>query len=152
MHTKGLQGVVAAETAISDIDGEQALLRYSGYDVKELAEHSFFEEVVFLLHYGRLPTVAELDEFSAQLVKERELDHFTSRLMPTMAEVTSPMSMLRTIVSASSAYDPDGWEVPENDAANLRKSIRLVARVPQMIAAYWRLSKGRWPVDPDPEL
>ncbi|MGH2703603.1 MAG: citrate/2-methylcitrate synthase [Actinomycetota bacterium] len=152
MTTKGLQDVVAAETAISDIDGRDGILWYAGYDIKDLAEHCTFEEIFHLVHQRELPTRKELEELSSQLVKERELDHFTARLMPTMADVASPMSMLRTIVSASSAYDPDGWEAPENHEANLRKSIRLTARLPQMIAAYWRIRNGMEPIEPDPGL
>ncbi|MGH2812756.1 MAG: citrate/2-methylcitrate synthase [Actinomycetota bacterium] len=152
MTEKGLRDVVAAETAVSDIDGQQGLLWYVGYDIKDLAEHSTFEEVVYLLHHKELPTSKQLEEVSAQLAKERELDDFTKGLLPTMADFTSPMSMLRTIISASSAHDPDGWESPENDEANLRKAFRLIARTPQMLAGYQRLRDGKEPIEPNPTL
>lgn len=152
ISSEGLKDVVAAKTSISSIDGVEGILWYAGYDVRDLAEHCTFEEIVYLLHHLELPDKSQLEECATLLAKERELDHFTNRLMPTMADVTSPMSMLRTIVSASSAYDPDGWEPPENDAANLRKSYRLMARLGQMLGAYWRLRNQRWPVDPLPEL
>jgi citrate synthase len=149
---KGLRDVVAAETSISDIDGGRGLLWYVGYDITDLAENSTFEEVVYLLHNKELPDSRQVDEITTQLAKERELDDFTRDLLPKMIEVTSPMSMLRTMVSASSAHDPDGWEGPENDEANLRKAIRLVARIPQMIAGYRRLRDGKSPLDPNPSL
>jgi citrate synthase len=153
LGTKGLRDVVAAETAASDIDGEKGILWYVGYDIKELAAaRSSFEETFYLLHFHELPNASQLHELSAQLVKERDLDNFTRQLLPTMAKEASPMSMLRTLVSASSAFDPDGWERPDNDEANLRKAIRLTARIPQMIAGYVRLRHGEPLEDPDPDL
>jgi 2-methylcitrate synthase len=150
--SSGLQDVVAAETAISDIDGQKGVLWYAGYDIKDLSSSCTFEEIIYLLHYLELPGVKQLDEMTAQLAKERGLDDFTQRLIPTMAEVASPMSMLRTIVSASSAHDPDGWESPENDEANMRKAVRLIARIPTMIAGYQRLRSGLEPVESRPDL
>jgi citrate synthase len=150
--TKGLEDVVAAETAISDIDGREGKLWYAGYEIRDLAANCSFEEIVYLLHHLELPEPKQLEELTAQLAKERELDDFTERLLPTMADVSSPMSMLRTIVSASSAHDPDGWEPPSNDEANLRKAIRLTARLPQMIAGYQRLREGNEPIAPNLSL
>jgi 2-methylcitrate synthase len=147
---KGLADVVAAETAVSDIDGKLGKLFYAGYDIHDLATYSTFEETVFLIHNGRLPDREELDDLSARLVAERELDSWLQGLMPTFAEVTSPMSMLRTSVSASSAYDPDGWD--QSAAANERKAMRLAARFPTMIATFQRLRTGQHPVPPNPAL
>ncbi|HEX2180378.1 MAG TPA: citrate/2-methylcitrate synthase [Actinomycetota bacterium] len=149
---KGLEGVVAAQTAISDIDVENSCLLYAGYNVTDLVHHSTFEEVIYLLHHRELPTSAQLEQITAQLSAERDLSEFTRQLMVTLASTTSPMSMLRTLVSAASAYDPDGWVVSTNHAANYRKAIRLVARLPQMIASHERLRGGKWPVEPDPKL
>lgn len=152
MPSDGLRGIVATETAISDIDVQACKLMYCGYDVKELAQHSSFEEIIHLLHTRELPTAQELEDLKMQISRERELHDFTKQLLLTMARKSSPMSMLRTIVSAESAYDPDGWVVSTDDGANHRKSVRLVARVPQMIAGYERLRGGKWPVEPDPTL
>jgi citrate synthase len=147
---KGLADVVAAETAVSDIDGKLGKLFYAGYDIHDLATYSTFEETVFLIHNGRLPTREELEDLTARLVAERDLDSWLQGLMPTFAEVTSPMSMLRTSVSASSAYDPDGWD--QSAEANERKAMRLVARFPTMIATFHRLRTGQDPVPPNPAL
>ncbi|MGH2677287.1 MAG: citrate/2-methylcitrate synthase [Actinomycetota bacterium] len=147
---KGLADVVAAETAISDIDGRLGKLWYVGYDIDDLARFSTFEETVFLLHHRRLPDRDELEEVTARLVEERELDQWLQGLMPTFAEVASPMSMLRTSVSAASAYDPDGWD--QSSEASLRKALRLVARFPTMIATYHRQRSGLEQVDPNPKL
>ena len=150
MTEKGLADVVAAQTAISDIDGARGRLWYVGYDIHDLARYSTFEETVFLLHRQRLPTREELEELSERLVVERELDEFLHGLMPTFGEAASPMSMLRTSVSASSAYDPDGWD--QSPEANERKAVRLVARFPTLIAAYHRLRSGDEAVEPNPKL
>ncbi len=146
----GLEEIVAAQTRLSDIDGKLGRLSYVGYDIHDLADHSTFEEVVYLLHHLRLPTQDELEELEEQLVGEREVSGFLFDLMPTLAEQTSPMSMLRTSVSAASAYDPDGWE--NDDAANLRKAVRLIARTPTLIATYHRLRTGQETVPPNPKL
>jgi citrate synthase len=147
---KGLADVIAAQTAISDIDGARGRLWYAGYDIHDLAQYSTFEETVFLLHQGRLPNRQELEDLTERLVAERDLDRFLGELMPTFGEVTSPMSMLRTGISASSAYDPDGWD--QSAEANERKAVRLVARFPTLIAAYHRLRTGEEPVEPNPKL
>jgi citrate synthase len=147
---KGLEDVVAAQTAISDIDGKLGKLWYVGYSIDDLAENSTFEEVVFLLHNGRLPTQTELEEVTEHMVTSRETADFVAGLMPTLAEQTSPMSMLRTSVSAASAYDPDGWD--QSPEANYRKAIRLVSLMPTLIAYYDRHRKDLPIVEPNPKL
>src|SRR5919109_493637 len=147
---KGLADVVAAETALSDIDGKLGKLWYVGYDIHDLARYSTFEETVFLLHNQRLPNRDELEDLSERLIEERELDQFLEGLMPTFAEVSSPMSMLRTCVSAASAYDPEGWD--QSAEANERKAIRLIARFPTMIGTYHRIRSKQDPVPQNPKL
>jgi citrate synthase len=147
---KGLADVVAAETAVSDIDGKLGKLWYVGYDIHELATYSTFEETVFLLHQKRLPTRDELEDVEGRLIEERELDQWLQDLMPTFAEVASPMSMLRTSISAASAYDPDGWD--QSAEANERKAYRLIARFPTLIATYERLRTGKDLIPPNPKL
>ncbi|MGZ8624634.1 MAG: citrate/2-methylcitrate synthase [Actinomycetota bacterium] len=150
MTEKGLREIVAAQTKISDIDGEQGKLWYVGYDIVDLAEHATFEEVVYLLHHGALPTQDELDELNEFLTPERELSPFMSDLMATLAQQASPMSMLRTSISAASTYDPDGWD--DSPAAEYRKAMRLVAETPTFIATYHRLRTGQEIVPPNPKL
>jgi citrate synthase len=147
---KGLADVVAAETAVSDIDGKLGKLWYVGYDIHDLATYSTFEETVFLLQQKRLPTRDELEDLEARLTEERELDQWLEDLMPTFAEVASPMSMLRTCISAASAYDPDGWD--QSAEANERKAYRLIARFPTLIATYERIRSGKDLVPPNPKL
>jgi citrate synthase len=147
---KGLEDIVAAQTALSDIDGKLGKLWYVGYSIDDLAEHSTFEEVVFLLHHQRLPTQSELDDLTEQMVNEREAADFIRDLMPTLAKQTSPMSMLRTSVSAASAYDPDGWD--QSPEANYRKAIRLISLIPTFIAFYDRHRNGLDVVEPNLKL
>lgn len=147
---KGLEGVVAAETAISDIDGKEGRLSYVGYDIHDLAPNATFEEVIYLLHHLELPTNQQLGEIRDQLANEREPNDFVMRLMPHLAENCAPMSMLRTAVSASSAKDPDGWDTSEE--ANYRKAIRLCAVFPTMVAYYDRMRTGKELIQPDPSL
>jgi citrate synthase len=147
---KGLREVIAADTAISDIDGELGRLWYVGYDIADLAEHATFEEVVYLLHNRRLPNQDELDDLNEFLVDSRELSPFLTDLMRTLSQQTSPMSMLRTSISAASAYDPDGWD--ESAEAQYRKAMRLIAKMPTLLAYYERLRTGRDIVPPHPKL
>jgi citrate synthase len=147
---KGLAEVVAAQTALSDIDGKMGVLSYCGYDIHDLARYSTFEEVEYLLHHQRLPTQPELDELCEQMVSERDISGFLRDLLPTLAQQTSPMSMLRTTVSAASAYDPDGWN--QSPEANYRKAIRLIARTPTLLATYHRLRTDQHPIEPNEKL
>ncbi len=150
MTDKGLEEVVAASTRLSDVDGRAGRLWYVGYDIHELAARSTFEEGVYLLHNLRLPTEAELEELNERLVGEREVSRFLAELMPTLAQQTSPMSMLRTSVSAASAYDPDGWD--DSPEANERKAMRLIAKTPTLIAMYHRMRTGQEVVPPNAKL
>ena len=150
MKVTGLEEIVAAQTSLSDIDGKVGLLSYVGYDIHDLATNATFEEVVYLLHHQRLPTQDELDELNELLVSEREPSGFLMDLMQTLAQQTSPMSMLRTSISAASAYDPDGWDMGVD--ANYRKAMRLVAKTPALIAAYHRMRTGQEIVPPNPKL
>ncbi len=150
MTEKGLEEVVAAETRISDIDGKRGRLWYAGYDIADLAEAATYEEVVYLLHHLELPTRSQLEEQNEFLTANREISPFLASLMPTLAQQTSPMSMLRTTISAASAYDPDGWD--DSPEANERKAMRLVAKTPTLIAAYHRLRTGQDVVPPNPKL
>ena len=150
MTEKGLREIVAAQTSVSDIDGVAGRLWYAGYEIHDLAGRASFEEVVHLLHELRLPTQAELDELTDFLVEEREVSRFLRDLMPTLAQQTSPMSMLRTSVSAASAYDPDGWD--DSAEANKRKALRLIAKTPTLLTMYHRLRTGQELVPPNPKL
>ena len=150
MTEKGLREIVAADTKISDIDGAAGRLWYVGYEIADLAEHASFEETIYLLHNLDLPTRTQLEQLNTFLVGERALHPFLARFMPTLAQNTSPMSMLRTGVSASSAFDPDGWD--DSPEAEYRKAMRLIAEIPTMISTYHRSRTGQEIVPPNPDL
>jgi citrate synthase len=147
---KGLEGVVAAETALSDIDGKQGILWYVGYDIHDLADNATFEEVIYLLHNLELPNQSQLEKTKEQLEGEREPDEFVRQLLPQLASDATPMSMLRTAVSASSARDPEGGDTSEQ--AQYRKAMRLCAVFPALVAYYERFRTDKSLVPPDAGL
>ncbi len=148
--TKGLEGVVAANSSICYIDGDKGILAYRGIDIHELADNSNFEEVCYLLWFGKLPTRAELQEFRLQLVRERKLDAQIISLIRQAPRHALPMDVLRTIVSALAFFDPE--EKSNDSEANLRKSVRLTSQIAMIVAAYDRIRKGLPLVEPDRTL
>jgi citrate synthase len=146
---KGLEGVVAAQTKISDVDGRKGKLFYAGYDIADLAAHATFEETIHLLHHLELPTASQLSETVATLRAESTLDPSLVELVASLAERTGPMTTLRTAVSAAAALDPDDQQSPE---ANLRKAYRLMAKTPQIVATYQRLRTGADAIEPRDDL
>lgn len=148
--TKGLEGVVAANSSICYIDGEAGVLAYRGIDIHELAEKSTFEETCYLLWFGKLPTRAELADLNRQLASERKIHSNIFRLMEETPRTATPMDVLRTAVSALSFYDPDAQKV--DHASNIAKAIRLTSQIAMIVAGFDRIRKGKKIVDPDPSL
>src|SRR5579864_2991061 len=138
--SKGLEGVVATTSSICYIDGEQGVLAYRGIDIHELADHSTFEEVCYLLWFGRLPNRSELQELKLNLARERKLDASIISLLHQAPKHALPMDVLRTIVSALSYYDPE--EKVNDHEANVRKAIRVTAQLAYVVAVYDRIRKG----------
>jgi citrate synthase len=146
----GLEGIVAAQSRISDVNGDEGTLIYSGYDIHDLAEHATFEEVVYLLWNGELPTRSALEELTRQLAAETGLPAGIIDLISAIPRTSSPMDMLRTIVSALSLYDPESGDMsPE---ANQRKAVRLTARFPTIVTTFQRVRNGQKPVEPREDL
>ena len=143
---KGLEGVVAAQTSISDIDGQRGRLFYAGYDIADLARHATFEETVYLLHHLALPTRAQLEEENATLRAEQRLDPALLGLVSLVAERATPMTVLRTAISGAAPLDPAADD--DSPEANLRKAYRLVALTPQIVAAFQRLRTGGDAIEP----
>jgi citrate synthase len=133
---RGLREVTAAETRISFVDPLGALY-YSGYDIDDLVERVCYEEVVYLLLYNKLPSKSELDNFRAQLVSEMKLPQAIIESIKSAPLASHPMEVLRTEVSHLSMYDPD--HDYKSDQANKRRAIRLVAKVPTIVATLHRL-------------
>jgi citrate synthase len=144
---KGLEGVVAANSSICYIDGDKGILAYRGIDIHDLADNSTFEEVCYLLWYGRLPTRKELQDLSVNLWRERKLDAGIISYLRQAPRHALPMDALRTTVSALSYFDPE--EKANTRDANVRKSIRLTSQLAMIVAYYDRIRKGVPLVEPD---
>jgi len=145
-----LSGVSVAETSICSIDPDAGVLMYRGYDIVELAEHSSYEEVAYLLLEGELPSGEELDAFKEQLAGARELPAAVITIVDGNAMDASPMETLRTAVSALSFSDPA--EDAIDRASEHRKAVTLIAQLPTIVARYERRRRGKPAVAPDSSL
>jgi len=148
--SKGLEGIVAASTRLSDVQGDVGELIYCGYNINELAGKISYEEVVHLLHRGHLPNCKELAELKASLVAERDLPQGVIDIIKKLPKTTPPMHALRTIVSALGCFDPEC----DNDSmdAQREKAIRLIARIPIAMAYFHRARQGKSLLPPDNSL
>jgi len=146
----GLRNVVAGQTALSTIDGAKGILTYRGIDIHDLAAQSTFEETVFLLHRGTLPTRGQLDAFRKELAAQRKLPDAALSILHALPKTAHPMSALRTVVSALGALDPDAND--DGEAARTRKALRLTAQMATVVATIERIRNGWAPVSPDLQL
>jgi len=148
-YSPGLEGVIAGETSICWVDPDAGLL-YRGYDIHELAAHASYEEIVWLLLRGELPTGEQLGELCRQLAAERALPTQVVSALGQFPPGTHPMDMLRTGVSMLAAFEPELND--HSRQANLRKAVRLIAKVSTLITAGWRIAHSQEPVAPRPDL
>jgi citrate synthase len=142
----GLDGVIAADTAISDVDGTNGKLIYHGYQIEDLAENASFAEVAYLLWYGRLPGKAEYEAFLDSFTGSMDLPIETIMILRMFPKHATPMEVLRTGVSSLGHWDPDSG-VTRRDAV-LRKAIRLTTRIPMLVTANSRIRSGHEPIHP----
>src|SRR5882762_10801469 len=126
----GLEDTVATSSAICYLDGDRGVLAYCGYDIHDLARHSTFEEVCYLLWHRRLPTRAELGDLQSELVAARALPEAVLRLMRTLP-AGDTMDALRTLTSALGHYDPDASD--QSAQANEHKAVRLTAQIASLV-------------------
>ena len=152
LNKAGLEDVVVSTSDICFIDGREGRLVYRGYDVDDLAAQSTFEEVVYLLWFGALPTKKEYDTFYKTIssTASRKLPPKLVDLLRGLPKKTTPMEVLRTGVSALSAFDPDAAD--NSREASVRKATRLTAQMPTLVAAWERIRRGKPLVAPDPKL
>ncbi len=148
-YSPGLAGVIAGETSICWVDPNAGLM-YRGYDIHEMAQKASFEEVAYLLLNGELPNGEQLVEFTRQIAAQRALPGPVTEMLRLLPSTTHPMDMLRTGVSMLSAFDKDLSD--NSHDANIRKSIRLIARVSTLITDGWRISHGQQPLPERPDL
>ncbi|MEK9757873.1 MAG: citrate/2-methylcitrate synthase [Paracoccaceae bacterium] len=146
---RGLKGVYFERSGVSHIDGAKGELSYRGYSIHDLATHSTFEEVAYLLIHGELPNQQELNAFEDNLKAARELPSAVYDVIRA-AKDGHPMDVLRTAVSALAALEPTSQKVDEKGF--LENGIRLMSQVPMIIAAHHNIRNGRAPVAPDADL
>ena len=146
----GLRGVTVADTAISFIDGEQGILIYRGYRIEDLAENSSFLEVAYLLLNGALPSGAALEIFSNQVLKTREVPEYIYDGYRQWPKEASPMDVLQATIPMLAMADPDLGN--DSKDSNIRQAIKLIARVPVVVAAWHRIRQGLDPLPSDDSL
>lgn len=140
-YSPGLEGVIAGESALCLVDEGEAGLLYRGYPIRDLAEHSTFEEVAYLLLFGHLPNQKELTDFSVQLIEHAVLPRPLEVFLGEVPSGSHPMDILRTGVSLLGMGDPDAAD--HSHDVNVRKSVRLLTQIPLMIATAYRLVNGK---------
>ncbi len=152
VHVKnvGLRGVTVADTKISFIDGDNGILLYRGYRIEQLAEASSFMEVAYLILYGALPDKKALEKFEAVARESRALPGYVVRNLKNLPADAAPMDVLLSSVAALSMSDPQVTEGSRE--ANLNMAVRLLARMPVLVAAWHRISRGLEPLPPDDSL
>lgn len=148
--SKGLVGVVAAQTELSSVDGTNGVLTYRGINIHDLAGRASYEEIVHLLFYGKLPNAKELKALKAELAANRKLPKAVLEHIVAAPKKATPMDVLRSAVSELAYYDKETEDI--SIEATLRKGLRLVAQFPTTIAAIHRARKGKDPVSPKSAL
>jgi citrate synthase len=146
---RGLREVYIDRSKSSFIDGDIGKLLYRGYNIDDLANYSHFEETAYLVMYGDLPTQSKLDDFNAQLKAARAIPDEILDIIK-LTRNSHPMDVLRTAISALSAYDPDTED--NSIEATLRKGLRLTAQAATIVAAHSRVREGKDPIAPDSSL
>jgi citrate synthase len=146
IHSNGLADVVACHSSICLVDGKAGQLLYRGYDVADLAKHSTFEEVAYLLWYGRLPGLTEFEAFLDGFTGFVQLPVETVMILRMFPHAATPMEVLRTAVSSMGHWDPDSGNTRLD--ALLRKAQRITERIPLIISSHQRLRNGHEPVEP----
>ena len=147
---KGLVGLYIDESLITYIDGLNGELYYRGIPIRTLVDNSSFEEVVYLLIYGKLPTLTEFKSFKDLLIKERNIPDNILSILKSFPRNTTRIELLRTAISALSLYDPDDYDYSEE--ANIRKGLRIIAKIPTIIAFSHRIQVNLPLIEPSKEL
>ena len=146
----GLAGVPAAKSSISYVDGQTGLLEYRGIRIEELARHSSFLESTYLLLYDELPSQAELDRFTADVTQHRRIKYQISDLIKCLPEHGHPMDALQAVVAALGMFYPARHVVDRQ--VQYWSAVRLIAKVPTIVAAYYRLRRGDEQIQPRDDL
>lgn len=150
-YSPGLEGVIGGITTISDIISETSTLVYRGYNVHDLASKGSFEETAYLLLYGKLPNRAELDAFKKTLADEREVPAQVYTALKQLPADTHPMDIAKVGFAVAAPYDPDYAAPATDQAANLRKAVRILAKASTIVGNGHRIRQGLEPLKPKAE-
>ncbi|MFA6545505.1 MAG: citrate synthase [Limisphaerales bacterium] len=148
--SKGLEGIIAAQTRLSDVRGDIGQLIYCGYDIDELAGKVTYEEVVHLLHYNHLPNAKELADLKETLAQFRDIPQGVIDIICTLPKETPPMNAIRTAVSALGCFDTTSED--DSQHSQRRKALRLIAQMPVVTAYFHRHRQGLPLVHPDASI
>ncbi len=148
--SKGLQNIVVGQTRLSLVNGTEGKLIYAGYKIEDLAEFATFEEVIYLLWHGRLPTRSQLEELRKSLFNEMSLSPEILAVMQKLPRQATPMAVVRTVVSALALWDA----AADNNSPeeNRRKALLLTAKTPTIVASWERIRSGKEPLSPRADL
>ncbi len=146
----GLRGVVAAQSTIGDVNGEEGILIYQGYNIHDLAENSTFEEVIYLIWNGHLPKNDELEDLKSKFQENYDAPAPIIEMLKTFPKDAVPMDVLRTAVSALDFYDKEGHGTDRENATSA--ATKLTAQMPTIVAAWERIRNGKDVIAPDKSL
>ncbi|MCB0327426.1 MAG: citrate synthase [Bdellovibrionales bacterium] len=150
LYRPGMEGIPACYSSIGFIDGKQGILQYRGFSIEELCQNSTFEEVAYILIYGELPSSDQLADFSAELVKAREIPEPLTRIITQLPKEGHPMTVLQSMTAALALYS-EGTSFSDSKE-QAQAMIDIIAKVPSMIALFDRYRKGLDEVKPDSNL
>lgn len=147
---EGLQGVYITKSSICKVDGQEGKLYYRGYKIEDLANYSSYEEVCYLLLYGKLPNSKELSDFIAKMKEERTIPENTKDIIRKFSKESQALDALRTAMSSLSADDSKPYSDNENE--NIEKAIKIIAKTATISAAIGRIKEGKEMIEPDNSL
>ncbi len=147
---KGLDGVYITKSKICKVDGQQGKLYYRGYKIEDLADKSSYEEVSYLILYGKLPNKKELEEFDTKLKDARKISEETKNIIKDLSKKSQTLDVLRTALSSIAADDPEPYSSEE--AKNIEKAIKIIAKTATIAAAISRIKEGKDIIEPDNSL
>ena len=150
LATKGLEGIIANESKLSNVQGLEGKLSYLGYTIDDLVENTSFEEVLYLLHRGQLPNRAELDELTSTLRANRNLPQGIIDFLKASPKDAGPMDVIRTGVSMLGLYDQRGEH--QNRELNEERALAIVAKIPLIVAGFHRCRQGLEIIEPRDDL
>src|SRR5258706_9488059 len=145
-YSPGLEGIIAGASGLSQIDAENNVLTYRGYNVQDLCDHASFEEVAYLLYYGELPDNGQVEQFQTGLDAERAVPNAVYNVLRELPSDSDPMDWLKVAVATTALFDAQASD--NSHLATVAKALRLTAKMPALVANGWRVIHGDAPTQP----